>query len=454
MYTLRIITIVVMLIISAGNSFADTPTVKDVQGDVQCKQVSSDTWNAVASGLELSTSDILKTAIESTVDVSFDMVNLFRLQPESQLVVASIPESVDTGAGVERLYQFNLLGGSVVSKLDKLPQGTRYEIETPVAIAGARGTAFVVTSSDSGTQFTALENEIEIHSTTNRLQGVVASPYRQVLVAPWNTVSLSAEGTGVLSEAILGKMVRESMDKIYIRAEGASGVHDDITDPQQRKAVMEKEARRNAEDQLAAMITEIKVGPEKNLADMLFEDTTLTGKLFEMISRASVIETKNNDDRTITVILQLGMEQIQQMCKEKLNVWKSVQKIPRAQYMKDYPAMARVTTERAAKLDAYRRLAEKIYGTVITSETKVRDMALEKDTITNVVEGMVQGAKVVQTSYYSDGSIKVRMVIDGTLVKNRLSDASGMDMGAHYLSSPELIPYTDYRYFSVLKELE
>ncbi|MDX9703153.1 MAG: LPP20 family lipoprotein [Candidatus Auribacterota bacterium] len=434
--------------------YADSPKITELNGDVRHKQESSDTWQSAKAGVELASSDSLKTGVESNVDVAFDLVNLFRLQPESELIVGKIPESLDEGAGVERLYRFSLLGGSMISKLDKLPKETRYEVETPVAIAGARGTAFVVRASSEGCQFTALENNIEIQCRASRQKQVVAGPYRQVSVATWETVSMSAEGTGVLSEAILGKMIGESMDKIYIRAEGTSGKHPEIEDVQKRESLMRIEARRNAEDQLAGMITEIKIGPEKNLADMLFDDTALAGKLFQMVSEASVVETVSNDDGTVTVILQLGLEQIQRMCKEKLNVWKSVRQISRSQYMQDYPAVARVTTERAAKLDAYRRLAEKIYGTVITSDTRVRDMTLERDTVTNVVEGMVQGAKVVQTTYYSDGSVKVMMVIDGSLVKNRLSEASSIDMGLHYVSSPELISYTDYRFFEVLREME
>lgn len=433
------VVIVASLLINDVNADSESPKIKEMQGTVTLQQQDTQDWKPVEAGDELSLNDTLKTGEDSTADVVFDLVNLFRLQPVSEMQVKSLPDAAG-GDVVQRLYNFSLISGGMVAKLDKLPESTRFEVETPVAIAGARGTAFAADTTKQGCQFIGLENEIEIRCTQDTRKQVVTGPYRQVLVAPWEQVELVAVGTGVLSEAILGKMTSESMDLMYIRAEGT--------------AADEQQARRVAEDNIAQILTEIKVGPEKNIADMLFTDTSLAGKLYELVARSQPVETRTNDDGSVTVVLELRLEQIQQLVNEKLNVWKSIREISRSEYMQEFPAVARVTTERAAKLDAYRRLAEKIYGTVLTSDTKVRDLTLEKDTITSVVEGMVQGAKVVATQYFSDGSVKAVMAIDGTLVENRLSAVSGQDMGAHYVSSPELMPCGDYRYFAILKEME
>ncbi len=74
-------------------------------------------------------------------------------------------------------------------------------------------------------------------------------------------------------------------------------------------------------------------------------------------------------------------------------------------------AQARLMTERAAKLDAYRNLLEEAYGVAIQSNTSVKDFVTQSDTIRARVEAYIKGAKVVDTRYLDDGSAEVEMEI-------------------------------------------
>jgi len=71
------------------------------------------------------------------------------------------------------------------------------------------------------------------------------------------------------------------------------------------------------------------------------------------------------------------------------------------------PAQARLMAERAAKLDAMRNLLEETKGVRINSKTMVRDFITQSDTIRARVDGYLQGAKVIDTKYQSDGSVEV-----------------------------------------------
>jgi hypothetical protein len=68
---------------------------------------------------------------------------------------------------------------------------------------------------------------------------------------------------------------------------------------------------------------------------------------------------------------------------------------------------ARPMALRAAKLDAYRNILEVIRGVRIDSTTIVKDFAIQSDVIMSKVEGMVQGAEVVQKQYLSDGTVEI-----------------------------------------------
>ncbi len=437
--------------ISASN---ELPKIKDQKGSVFYKKSLSTSWNNAKIGQALDLKDSIKTSEESYADVEFDMVNLFRLNSASKIVVETLPDRSEENDSVERLYNFNLLNGNVIARLKKLPKKTRFEIQTPVAIAGARGTAFSVSASDGKSDIVVMESKVSITSRENLHKSVVSEAYKKVTIAPWKIAGLTESGTGVLSETILGKMIKNSVDKIVVRAEGIGKPHPEITVEQTAKQVSRKEARIDAENRLADIISDIKVGPEKNIADLMFTDSSLTGKLFELIANAQVSKTKELLDGTQSVTIEISIDTIQQLVKQKLNAWKSIRQISRAQYMQDFPALARITTERAAKLDAYRRLAERIYGTVVSSETTVRDIALKNDTVVNKVKGLVRGAKITHTTYFSDGSVKVVATIDGQLVKTGLEKVSGNDFGENYLSSPIGIKYKEYRLFSILRKMK
>jgi hypothetical protein len=75
------------------------------------------------------------------------------------------------------------------------------------------------------------------------------------------------------------------------------------------------------------------------------------------------------------------------------------------------PAQARLMTERAARLDAYRNLLERAYGVAIRANSSVRDFVLQDDTIRSRVEAYIRGAKVIDTRYKDDGGVEVEMEV-------------------------------------------
>jgi hypothetical protein len=75
------------------------------------------------------------------------------------------------------------------------------------------------------------------------------------------------------------------------------------------------------------------------------------------------------------------------------------------------PAQARLMTERAARLDAYRNLLERAYGVAIRAKSTVKDFVLQNDTIRSRVEAYIRGAKVIDTVYKDDGGVEVEMEV-------------------------------------------
>jgi hypothetical protein len=85
-------------------------------------------------------------------------------------------------------------------------------------------------------------------------------------------------------------------------------------------------------------------------------------------------------------------------------------------------AQARAMAERAAQVVAYRNLLESIKGVRVDSTTLVENFMVTSDVIKTEVNGIVQGAMIMDKKYMSDGSVEVTvgMKLTGALADTLL----------------------------------
>jgi outer membrane protein FlgP len=80
----------------------------------------------------------------------------------------------------------------------------------------------------------------------------------------------------------------------------------------------------------------------------------------------------------------------------------------------------RLMAMRASKLDAYRSLAEQIYGVRVTGNSTVASMMVTNDNFRVYVDAYVRGARVTNVTQMADGNYEttVEMDFDTAVVKN------------------------------------
>src|SRR5688572_6978443 len=80
-------------------------------------------------------------------------------------------------------------------------------------------------------------------------------------------------------------------------------------------------------------------------------------------------------------------------------------------------AAARLGAERAAKMDAYRNVLEAVRGVRVSGSQSAGQVIDATPAVKSRVEGIIQGFKVIDTKYYSDGGVDVIVQgpIDGVL---------------------------------------
>jgi hypothetical protein len=82
-----------------------------------------------------------------------------------------------------------------------------------------------------------------------------------------------------------------------------------------------------------------------------------------------------------------------------------------AQTVVQSESQAKLMAKRAAQEDAYRNLAETIYGVRLDSKTTVKDFVTQDDKIQSRLRAFLRGAQVVGVDYLPDGTCKVEVEV-------------------------------------------
>lgn len=82
------------------------------------------------------------------------------------------------------------------------------------------------------------------------------------------------------------------------------------------------------------------------------------------------------------------------------------------------PAQQRLLAIRTSKLDAYRALAEQVYGQYLDATTTVADMVVQSDTFRAKVEGVVYGAVLVSINPVGEDTYETTLSLDRAVVSD------------------------------------
>jgi len=75
------------------------------------------------------------------------------------------------------------------------------------------------------------------------------------------------------------------------------------------------------------------------------------------------------------------------------------------------PAQARALARRAAIADAYRSLAEKMFGIRLSAKDRIKDLIAQRTEVRTAVAGIIKGATIDEESW-KDGLYKVVLIVN------------------------------------------
>lgn len=71
-----------------------------------------------------------------------------------------------------------------------------------------------------------------------------------------------------------------------------------------------------------------------------------------------------------------------------------------------------INAMKASKMEAYRELAEQVYGQHVQGQQRVADLVMASDNLKARVDGVVRGAQVIKTYAVGDDSYATEMALD------------------------------------------
>ncbi len=128
-------------------------------------------WTNVSAGMFLKKGDTIKTGPLASCDIAFD--------GDAKNVVG-ILENSDVAIVLDGQEKLSTMDAHIYARLSAIPHGSSFEIKTPQAVCGARGTGFGMKSRDKVTEALAFEDNISVRNTYGNEENIEQGFLRKI----------------------------------------------------------------------------------------------------------------------------------------------------------------------------------------------------------------------------------------------------------------------------------
>jgi hypothetical protein len=199
------------LVLCAAGGVADAQNVhgvlRVVKGDVQIKASKNGQVTKARIGEKVYPKDVIITAKDSRAKIVMVDRNEINVSPESQVEIQNYEFNPDQG---KKDVLLNVIYGKVRSKVEQKYDGktTKFQIRTPSAVAGVRGTDFLISFNQANRQSQVVTFEGKVEFGVPGPGGTIANP---VYVEPGKVASV---GSGQSAPTPPKEMPKEDLAKM------------------------------------------------------------------------------------------------------------------------------------------------------------------------------------------------------------------------------------------------
>ena len=140
----------VSLFISQDAHAATEAKILYMEGDIEVKAADEGEWAAAYQGMELSMGDTIKAGKRSWAEVAIgrDEKNIIKVGKKTEITLNELSP-----------VRLSLVNGEVRSVVEGLKEGSTFEVVTPTAVCGVRGSGFVAKTNGKKTTVSAFKHD-------------------------------------------------------------------------------------------------------------------------------------------------------------------------------------------------------------------------------------------------------------------------------------------------------
>jgi len=204
-----------LVVVGRARAADEIGWVADLEGTLEVRHAGTDAWTPLAAGAALQGGDRLRTGAGSRAKLLLRDDSVLNLAPASEI---SLDQQVAAPAPVAKI---SMLAGklrAVVTERYGAP-GATYEVETPTAVAGVRGTSFVA-SYDAAQDETLVVGLVDV-TTVRALAD--ASGARRVRLGPGQETRVRRGAYPTRPSRIPDAALRNLMSSTTVKRGGGGG---------------------------------------------------------------------------------------------------------------------------------------------------------------------------------------------------------------------------------------
>jgi len=140
------VAVAMAMLISTAEAKVNKAVVRAVRGTADISTDKGSTWKPARVGSQLSPNSVIKTGVGSIVDLFLgDNGPVVRVTESTEMGIDRLDVE---GTGVEKVIetQLDLKSGRILGNVKKLAEASKYEVKTPVGVAGIRGTEYDISA--------------------------------------------------------------------------------------------------------------------------------------------------------------------------------------------------------------------------------------------------------------------------------------------------------------------
>ena len=155
-YQILIFSAMILFAVSGLYAIVHAAEILLVQGSVQIQSPNDEIWRKAEKGMQVNIGDTVRTARHSKIEIALDpgKMNTIQLGEKTLAVLNS--------ASADAIDRLELSRGRVYSNMEGIKAGLGFEVTTPSAVAGVRGSGYMVYSERDQDEVAAYKDTVFI----------------------------------------------------------------------------------------------------------------------------------------------------------------------------------------------------------------------------------------------------------------------------------------------------